>query len=99
MREELDGAPHKEILQIHIHDDVVFLHLKTLCSFQKAISGATQMLPLAETFLQYQRYPGHQSSERMHKRGVHRPEGNFSKLFVRLARVHQVTLMFLVPLD
>ena len=90
MREELNGARHKEIFQIHMHDDLVFQHFKIRNPYQQAANGAAPMLPLAKNLLQYQRKPRHQSSKRMHKRGVHRPERNFSKFFVRLALVHQI---------
>ena len=40
MREELSGARHKEIFQIHVHDDVVFLHFKTRNPLQNTASGA-----------------------------------------------------------
>ena len=68
VREELNGSRHEEILQNHVHDDVVLFHLKTRYSFQTAVSGAAQMLLLAKSFLQYQCHPRHQSRKRMHKR-------------------------------
>ena len=51
MREELSGARHKEIFQLHVHDDIVFLNFKTRIPLQKAVSGAARILQLAKGFL------------------------------------------------